>query len=181
MLQKYSLFLANHLQTACQQDFFVLEVKYFAARCVKLYMEDCQHHDYEQLLTHEGIRITAIRLMVLRTVHTQISGAFALQDVVDLLPTADTSSVFRALTLFAERGLLHLIDDGTGVQKYCVCHCADHQHHQGHIHFTCTRCHKTFCMTEVAIPQVPTPQGFKVEEAEYVIKGCCPDCAKKNI
>ena len=104
-------------------------------------------YDYEQILSQEGIRVTAVRLLVLKTIYNTISGAFSLQDVVSQLGTADPSSVFRALTLFSQKGLLHLIDDGSGVQKYCVCHCPDHHHHSGHIHFTCTLCHKTFCLT----------------------------------
>lgn len=139
-------------------------------------MEECQHHDYEHLLRQEGIRITAIRLMVLKTVHTCFCGAFSLQDVVEKLQTADNSSVFRSLTLFAEHGLLHLIDDGSGMQKYCVCHCSDRNHHQGHVHFTCMRCHKTYCINEVTIPSVSIPDGFEVQESEYIIKGICPDC-----
>lgn len=140
----------------------------------------CQRaHDYEQILSQEGIRVTAVRLLVLRAVYNQLEGAFSLQDVVRMLETADPSSVFRALTLFAEKGLLHLIDDGSGVQKYCLCRCADHHHHLGHIHFTCTVCHRTVCLTEVPIPAVPVPQGFEVEESEYIIKGICPNCSKK--
>jgi Fur family ferric uptake transcriptional regulator len=132
---------------------------------------------YESILSQEGIRVTAVRLLVLKAVYA-LRGAFTLQDVVDKLGTADPSSVFRTLTLFADKGLLHLIDDGSGAQKYCVCHCEDHHHHHGHIHFTCTVCHKTFCLTEVPIPPVPVPQGFHVEESEYVIKGVCPNCHK---
>lgn len=152
-------------------------------------MEECNGHEhtdhgqerptqyYEQILSDEGIRVTAVRLLVLKAVYSRIQGAFTLQNVVDMLETADTSSVFRALTLFAEKGLLHLIDDGSGAQKYCVCHCEDHHHHRGHIHFSCNVCHKTFCLTEVPIPPVPVPQGFQVEESEYVIKGICPNCS----
>ena len=135
-----------------------------------------QLNDYEQILSREGIRVTAIRLLVLKAVYNQIDGAFSLQDVLDIMETADQSSVFRTLTLFAEKGLLHLIDDGSGVQKYCVCRCEDHHHHHGHIHFSCTVCHKTFCLTEVPIPSVPVPQGFEVQESEYIIKGVCPKC-----
>ena len=137
-----------------------------------------QGHDYEQILMQEGIRVTAVRLLVIKALYTQIEGAFSLQDVTRELQTADPSSVFRALTLFAEKGLLHLIDDGSGAQKYCLCHCADHHHHLGHIHFTCTRCHRTLCLTDLAIPAVALPRGFEVEEMEYIVKGICPECAK---
>ena len=63
-------------------------------------------YDYEQILSQEGIRVTAVRLLVLKTIYNTISGAFSLQDVVSQLGTADPSSVFRALTLFSQKGLL---------------------------------------------------------------------------
>ena len=141
-------------------------------------MEDSKP-DYEKILSEADIRITAVRLLVIKTLYEQVHGTFSLQDIMAMMPTADNSSIFRTLTLFAEKHLLHMIDDGSGMQKYCVCHCADHDHHHGHIHLTCTECHQTVCLTEVPIPAVPVPEGFKVKEAEYVIKGLCANCAKK--
>ena len=49
--------------------------------------------------------------------------------------------------------------------------------HINHIHFTCTRCGKTYCLEDFAIPVVTLPQGFQTEEAEYIVKGTCPNCA----
>lgn len=132
------------------------------------------------MLSQAGIRVTAVRLLVLRTVYDGVEGTFSLQDVVELLGTADSSTVFRSLALFAEKGLLHTIDDGSGMQKYCVCHCPDGRRHRGHIHLSCTVCHKTTCLTAVPIPPVPIPDGFLVEEAEYVVKGVCPLCRQKQ-
>ena len=95
---------------------------------------------------------------------------------------APANSIFRALTLFAEKQLLHLIDDGSGMQKYCLCNCThDNEHgchyqHQGHVHLTCIKCHETICLEDVPIPSVPIPEGYVVHESEYVIKGICPKC-----
>lgn len=136
---------------------------------------------YEQMLTDAGIRVTAVRLLVLQTVVNDMNGAFSLQDVMDVMADSDKSSVFRALTLFADKKLLHLIDDGSGMQKYCVCHCEDRHHHHGHVHLTCTICHQTICMENVPIPAVPVPKGYEIEEAEYIIKGICPKCRRKSI
>ena len=133
---------------------------------------------YESILSQEGIRVTAVRLLVLKAVYA-LRGAFTLQDVVDKLGTADPSSVFRTLTLFADKGLLHLIDDGSGAQKYCVCHLDDTRHCEGHVHLTCTSCHRTYCLNNVRIPPVALPNWFEVEEAEYIVKGICEKCKEK--
>ena len=135
--------------------------------------------EYENRLAQAGIRITAVRLLVLKTITEQIHNAFSLQDVMNLLSYSDTSTLFRTLTLFAEHHLLHLIDDGSGMQKYCICQCAEHDCH--HVHLTCTRCHETICLKEVPLPEVPVPQGYLVEEAEFVVKGICPKCRNLTI
>ena len=130
----------------------------------------------EQALLNAGLRITAVRLMIWRQVRHGFKDAFSLADREAALPTVDRSTLFRTLTLLAEAHLLHDIDDGSGAQKYCVCHLDDTRHCRGHVHLTCRRCHRTFCLTHVEIPPVPLPAGFVADETEYVIKGLCASC-----
>ncbi|MBO5612051.1 MAG: transcriptional repressor [Prevotella sp.] len=134
----------------------------------------------EQTLIDGGIRVTAVRLLVLRTIKQNLKNAFGINDLEQLLPTVDRSTLFRTLNVLTEGGLLHEIDDGTGAQKYCICHCEDHHHHRGHVHLTCTECHQTFCLRNVEIPAVPLPTGFTVLHAEYVVKGLCTECQNKH-
>lgn len=138
------------------------------------FLRTMEHIDYEKRLRDAGVRVTSVRLLVYKTVYEGLHNAFSLQDVMELLPHADNSSVFRALSLFADHHLLHLIDDGTGMQKYCVCRCGTFKCH--HVHFTCTECHETICLKDVKIPAVDVPEGYVVEEAEFVVKGLCPKC-----
>ena len=135
---------------------------------------------YESILLEAGIRITAVRLLVLKAVTEQMhGGAFSLQDVMEKMVTADNSSVFRTLTLLAEKRLLHTIDDGSGMQKYCLCTCPGHDHRHGHVHFTCTSCQKTICLTDMPIPHIALPEGFEAWDMEFIVKGVCPKCASK--
>ena len=130
--------------------------------------------DTEQTLIHHGIRPTAVRILVFRTIHHR-SEAFSLADVENWLPEMDRSSIFRTLRLFAEHQILHEIDDGSGVEKYCVCRC-EGSLHLNHVHFACTRCGKTYCLEDHTIPLVTLPDGFKTHEVEYIVKGTCPKC-----
>ena len=132
----------------------------------------------EQVLDNAGIRLTAVRLMIWRKVRHGFTDAFSLADLETVLPTVDRSTLFRTLTLLTDAHLLHEIDDGSGSQKYCVCHHDDTRHCHGHVHLTCKRCHRTFCLTNVRIPSVPLPPGFEMEEAEYVVKGVCAECSR---
>lgn len=130
--------------------------------------------DIEKHLEAHGIKPTAVRNLVWEEAMAQ-SETFSLNDMEQRMPHMERSSIFRALKLFSEHHLLHTIDDGTGVQKYCVCRCEDN-HHINHIHFNCRVCGKTYCLEDYAIPVVTMPEGFKMEEAEYVVKGVCPSC-----
>lgn len=133
----------------------------------------------QQALENAGLRVSAVRLLVWRTVRHEMQGAFSLADVEDRLPTVDRSTVFRSLVAFTEAHLLHEIDDGAGTHRYCVCHLDDTRQCQGHVHLTCRNCHRTYCLQRVPIPAVPLPEGFVVDSTEYVVKGLCSECAQK--
>lgn len=129
----------------------------------------------EHLLSH-GIKPTPVRLLVWRKVST-LTETFTLSDMEDMMPDMDRSSIFRSLRLFADNHLLHVIDDGSGCQKYCVCRCENGKH-INHIHFTCVSCGKTYCLEDYQIPVVQMPDGFEMNEVEYVAKGICARCQK---
>ena len=126
-------------------------------------------------LQKAGIRPTAVRILVWQTIQQAFADAFSLADVESALPTVDRSTLFRTLTLLTEGHLLHEID-GSGYQKYCVCHHSDTRLCAGHVHLSCRLCHHTFCLPNVEIPMVPLPMGFTAETAEYVVKGICSHC-----
>lgn len=145
-----------------------------------------------QHLENHGVRPTAIRILVWRTL-VKFDYAFALSDLEAILPSVDRSTLFRALTQFSEHELLHVIDDGSGQHKYCVCqkheNCAEHDHccHEEHelhsheecqhVHLTCLKCGKTFCLKQQQIPMVEVPEGFEVKHISYIIQGICPRCS----
>lgn len=131
----------------------------------------------EQALVNGGLRVSAVRLMVWRQIRHGMHNAFSMADLEKALPTVDRSTLFRTVAALTEAHLLHEIDDGTGAQKYCVCHLDDTRHCEGHVHLTCLRCHRTYCLPNVRIPAVPLPEGFLPEETEYVVKGICQQCA----
>ena len=128
-------------------------------------------------LEEHGIKPTAVRELVWKQVMKQTE-TFSLADMEELLPDMDRSSIFRTLRLFAEHLLLHVIDDGTGIQKYCVCRCENGQH-LNHIHFTCLRCGQTYCFEDYLIPVVDMPEGFIAQDTEYIVKGICAKCGSK--
>lgn len=134
----------------------------------------------EQTLKQAGVRVTAVRLLVWRTILKEYAGVFSLADLEDKLPTVDKSTLFRTLTLLSDNHLLDTIDDGSGSQKYCLRSVDDPLSGVRHVHFSCRICHRTVCLTNVTLPEVTLPEGFSVEDTEYVVKGVCSKCAGKG-
>lgn len=134
----------------------------------------------EESLTHAGIRVTAVRMLIWQQIRHRTEGIFSLADLEEQMPTVDRSTLFRTLTLLSSHHLLHNVDDGSGSQKYCLCHHDDTRRCQGHVHLSCRICRQTVCLLDVKIPQLPLPDGFVAEETECIVKGICPSCAAKQ-
>lgn len=134
--------------------------------------------DCTLLMEHHGVKPTANRINVLRTL-AEAGRPLTLGELEMRLLSIDKSGIFRALTLFREHHLLHTIDDGGGNGvRYELCH----SHHDDsdddlHPHFHCERCHRTFCLEQSPVPAIALPEGFLPFSANYIVKGLCPHCA----
>lgn len=133
----------------------------------------------EEILSRKGVKITANRVLVLRSLMTA-EHPISLSEMEELLPTMDKSSIFRTLNLFLEHHVTHKIED-EGTVKYEICH---HQNEcdfsDMHTHFHCEICHQTICLHDIYVPIVPLPDGYQIEAINYMIKGICPKCKGKN-
>ncbi|RGM49099.1 MULTISPECIES: Fur family transcriptional regulator [Bacteroides] len=135
---------------------------------------------YLDLLEKREIQPTANRLLVLKAM-MQASRSVSLLDLENILDTVDKSTIFRTITLFLSRHLIHSIDDGTGSLKYAVCgESCSCEVEDLHTHFHCKKCNKTFCFKNIPTPIVQMPKGFTLDSINYVLKGLCPECAAKN-
>uniref|UniRef100_A0AB33J796 Transcriptional regulator n=1 Tax=Prevotella sp. GTC17254 TaxID=3236794 RepID=A0AB33J796_9BACT len=135
---------------------------------------------YIHKLELRDIRPTAIRLLILKEM-SRGDEAVSMPDLERWLPTVDKSTISRTLSLFLLHRLVHAIDDGSGMLKYAVCDdSCDCSVDDEHTHFYCERCHRTFCLKRIAVPVVPLPNGFQLNNINYVLKGVCPDCAEKE-
>lgn len=134
--------------------------------------------DTEQILADKGVKPTANRILVMKAL-TQASRPLSLADVEELLEfSMDKASIFRVLELFAEKEVVHVIEDGSRSIKYEWCHgCSHHTISDQHVHFYCERCRETFCFESVSVPSVAIPDGFKPHSVNYMIKGVCRKCS----
>ncbi len=131
----------------------------------------------EQLLLANNIKPTAMRLLVLRFL-LQSKSALSLNNLENYFDKADRTTLYRTLQKFEENGIVHKIDDGTGVAKYAVCeeNCNCEIETDLHLHFHCNKCNETICLTEHKIPHIILPEGFIAENVNLVVKGICDKC-----
>lgn len=131
-------------------------------------------------LESKGIRPTANRILVMKTLMGE-QNPQSLSNLERKMVSMDKSSIFRTLTLFLEHDVVHAFEDGRGVLCYELCEekgaC---DHHDGHIHFYCESCQRSFCMEDIHIPSFELPEGFYPHSISFVIKGECPECRKKH-
>lgn len=136
--------------------------------------------EYVEKLEARDIKPTAMRILILRTM-MQARQALSLIDIVDMLVTAEKSTVSRTLALFLSHHLVHSIDDGSGALKYAVCgDSCSCEVDDLHVHFFCTRCQRTLCLRGLPVPVVHLPDGFSLDSVNYVMKGICSDCSHKR-
>lgn len=134
----------------------------------------------ENILHTKNVRPTAVRLLVYRAL-TESQTAISLTDLENILETADRTTLYRTIKTFEEQGVVHPIEDGTGVTKYALCtaYCNAEEHKDLHLHFHCSVCEQTTCLTDYSIPQISLPKGYIAQEVNFTITGVCHMCNQR--
>jgi Fur family ferric uptake transcriptional regulator len=130
----------------------------------------------DKKLEQKNIKPTAMRELVYGVLDKNRK-ALSLYEIEQQFDNVDRSTIFRTLKTFQDNLLIHSVDDGSGAVKYalcdddCTCSLDDL-----HYHFLCTKCGQTHCLKNMPISTVDLPKGFSFENANFVIKGTCPNC-----
>lgn len=130
-----------------------------------------------QLRIHD-IPVTAQRLAVMRAVSRQphaTADAIA-EDVRGEIGAISRQAVYNVLGLLSEKGLLRRIQPAGSPARY-EARVGDNHHH-----LVCRSCGKTVDV-DCAVGHAPClhaidDAGFRIDEAEVVYWGTCPDCIK---
>jgi Fur family ferric uptake transcriptional regulator len=134
----------------------------------------------EEILQEHGVKPTANRIVVVKAL-ADAERPLSLSELEYKILSIDKSGVFRALTLFREHHLVHVIEDGGDGVRYELCHSQSHHTDEDmHVHFFCERCNRTFCIDNTPIPEVELPDGYLMTTANFVVKGICPECRDKR-
>ncbi len=134
--------------------------------------------EIENILTSNGIKPTANRLLVWKEL-MKSTHPVNLADLERALDPMNKASIFRVLELFAEKDLVHVIEDGSRSLKYELCHGdKNHSVSDQHAHFYCEKCGSVFCLDDVKLSSEGIPENYKVKSINLMFKGICPTCAK---
>ncbi|RYZ19860.1 MAG: transcriptional repressor, partial [Chitinophagaceae bacterium] len=118
-------------------------------------------NELEHKLKEKNISPTAMRLVVLDFLLTQ-SSALSLTDLELSMDRTDRVTLYRTIRTFEEHGLVHRIDDGSGITKFALCvqDCNVDGHRDLHVHFYCKQCKETHCLPKTHIPEVQLPANY---------------------
>lgn len=133
----------------------------------------------DMILKSHQIRSTDCRRDIL-SYFAKKGYAISFPQLEKALKQHDRTSIFRNIIFFEENGFIHKLNDAEGIIKYALCEekCFGHvHHHEEHIHFTCSKCHQTFCLEEVKLPKLKMPDGFHLDGITLNAKGICKICA----
>lgn len=137
----------------------------------------------EKILVGKGIRPTEMRLTIYKHLKRKVY-AVTLKDMEkafiknsDDNRTADRTTIFRTIKLFQEKGIVHQIDDGTAIAKYALSDESDEKGLDLHLHFHCTHCGNTFCLSN-KVRRDSLPDNYEITDVNLVLKGVCIKCRK---
>lgn len=127
----------------------------------------------KELLRAANVKVTPGRVRVLellRSATTPLSHA----DLEVRMPDADRVTLYRVLDSLVACGLALKAVDTRGVFRFSSS--GSKREHEGHLHFRCTDCGAVFCLN--APPPTPPelPDGFRLSEVEYDLRGTCAQC-----
>ena len=126
----------------------------------------------------DPIRLTRQREAVFHVIQ-QADKHLTAQEVYDhvrqQLPGIAYGTVYNALSYLIAAGLIQVVNVGNGPALY-------DRNLDRHDHLVCRRCGKvldySFQDLDQAIDQVSRATGFRIEKAQALFVGLCPDCQR---
>jgi Fur family transcriptional regulator, ferric uptake regulator len=136
---------------------------------------------WEQTLWDAGHRVTRQRSLILEAVcaaegHTPLGEIYLRVQKADR--SVDRSTVYRALRLFVDLGLVVAADTGDGETYYEIAKPEPHHH------LVCRQCGSEREIGDAALhamfDEIAVRHGFRVETDHLVLFGVCAICSSTN-
>lgn len=133
---------------------------------------------FENILRKHHLKVTHPRLTVLEKIFHKDTATSQPELEKSVGDDIDRVTLYRVLNVFEEKGIIHKIFDLHGTATYALCspQCTTHQHHDEHVHFTCSVCNSVYCLQEIKLPAISTPIGFHIDQVAVNAIGVCNKC-----
>lgn len=137
----------------------------------------CGMINTKEIFEKQGIRSTTCRIDLVNY-FTKNKFAISFPQLEKALKKHDRTSVYRNLIFFEEQGVVHKLYDADGILKYALCkdNCAEHLHHDNHMHLTCNKCKHTYCLNEKHTPKIKSPKKVVIKSVAITARGLCENC-----
>lgn len=131
--------------------------------------------NYQDQLKASNLSVTSVRLVLLECLdeapHSDANQIFDL--VKAQIKTTSIQAIYKNLNTLVEHNLIREIKP-KGLSAIYETRVGDNHHH-----LVCRLCDKvcdTECLGSAPCVTSVNPQGFKIDEAEIIFWGVCPDC-----
>ena len=141
-----------------------------------------KERNFIELLKQNALKVTPHRMRVLHEI-TQKDAEISQPDLEKIVgKEIDRVTLYRILSSFEEKGIVHKIFDLNGTATYAICSsdCTADHHHDQHVHFICSICNSVFCLEEISLPKIPVPEKFTLHAIALNAVGLCDNCQQEK-
>lgn len=144
-------------------------------------MENTVVDEFVDLLRKNKLKVTNPRLQVLEIMSGKETATSQPELEKQVGSDIDRVTLYRVLNTFEEKGIIHKILDlqGTATYAFCSSSCNESRHHDEHVHFSCERCNKVYCLPEQLHPHISSPEGFLIKQIMVNAVGVCRYCREE--
>ena len=130
----------------------------------------------KELLNNRNLKATSTRLNLLSKM-IKYGSAMSYSSIQNQMNPIDRVTLFRILSCFEKKGIIHSIRLENGQHLYAVCKetCRDGQHSHQHIHFTCESCDDVSCLSIDNFPNLSLT-NYKFNNININVSGVCQSC-----
>lgn len=142
------------------------------------YLYAMNKNKVNKLLGKYGLRKTEVRKEILDLFLAQ-NHALTYHDLQKSISDRfDRVTIFRTLSSFEEKGLIHQVLDNSNAAKYALSVDEKNQVEvSAHPHFKCEDCDQTYCLSEEELALPSLPDGFVMHKSHVLLEGKCAHCS----
>ena len=131
---------------------------------------------FKALLHDRSLKATTSRLTLLQKLQ-DYETAMPYSSIQEAMAPIDRVTLYRTLESLQKHGIIHKAFQENNETYYAICgsECADHHHHDNHIHFKCTECDAVTCEQPVQPIKISMPD-YDIHSVSVHVQGVCQAC-----